>query len=80
MSFKHEIKCPSIDISKTFGFQITAFPTVKPKFASLERYYNGADLAFFEDGHGGYHLERKSNTLEAKVSVSPTLWGEETKT
>jgi hypothetical protein len=80
MSFKHEINFPSIDVSKTFGFQITAFPPVKPKFASLERYYNGDDLTFFEDGHGGYYLERISSTLEAKVSVLPTLWDEGTKT
>jgi hypothetical protein len=80
VSFKYEINCPSIEVSKTYGFEITAFPSIKPKYASLERCYNGADLVFFEDGTGGYHLERVSSTLEAEVCLSPNIWDEGIKT
>ncbi|MGA2682284.1 MAG: hypothetical protein ABSF44_10865 [Candidatus Bathyarchaeia archaeon] len=79
MSFNHEFKTPSVDVSRIFGFQITAFPPVKPKFTSLERSFNAIDLKFYEDGQGGYYLERISSPLEAKVILSPNLWDEGTK-
>jgi hypothetical protein len=79
MPINHEFKSPSVDISKTFGFQITAFPPVKPKYESLEQRFDGANLMFFEDRQGTYHLEKLSPPLEAKVTLSPNLWDERTK-
>ena len=58
MPFNHEFKSPSIDVLKTFGFQITAFPPVKPKYESLKQSFDEADLMFFEDGQGTYYLEK----------------------
>ncbi len=80
MSFNRDFKSPPTDISKTYGFQITAFPPVKPKYKSLERRFNGDDLIFYEDRQGVYHLERTSLPIEAKVTLSPNLWEEPTKT
>ena len=79
MSFNHNFESHPIDVSKTFGFQITVFPPIKPKYTYLERSFNGADLIFYEDGQGGYHLEKISSPLEAKVILSPNLWEEGTK-
>ena len=79
MSFNQNYKSPSIDVSKTFGFEITAFPQVKLKYRNLERNFNGTDLILYEDGKSGYYIERISSTLEAKVNLPPNLWDEKTK-
>ena len=80
ISFNRDFKPPSIDTSKTYGFQITAFPPDKPKYESLKHCFSGDDLIFYEDTQGVYHLESKSSPIEAKVTLSPNLWEEQTKT
>jgi hypothetical protein len=78
--FNYDFESPPIDISKTYGFEVTAFPPVKPKYESLKRRFNGNDLVFYEeDKPGVYHLESMSSPIEVKVIVSPNLWEEKTK-
>jgi len=78
--FNYDFEYPPIDMSKTYGFEITAFPLVKPKYESLKRRFNGNALVFYEeDKPGVYHLESMSSHIKAKVIVSPNLWEEKTK-
>jgi len=83
ISFNYDFESPSIDISEIFGFHINAFPSVKPKYRSLERLFNGDNLSFYEDEQGVYHLEycfeRMSPPIEAKLIVSPNIWEPQTK-
>lgn len=80
MSFNHDFEAPSIDITTIYGFEITAFPPAKLKYASLERKFNGTNLKLYEDRQGEYHLERISSpTEDAEVILSSNLWDEATK-
>jgi hypothetical protein len=79
MSFNNIFKTHSTDVSKTFGFEITAFPPVKPKYSFLERSFKKSAQVFYEDGYGGYCLERLSSSLEAKVILTPNHWEEDKK-
>jgi hypothetical protein len=76
-SFNLDFKLP-IDVSKTFGFEITAYPPAKPKYESLNRLFNRDNLTFYEVGQGSYHLERTTSLVEATVNVTPNLWEEQT--
>jgi hypothetical protein len=74
MPFNYNFESLPIDVSKTYGFEIIAFPSDKPKYESLGRRFKRANLVFSEDGHGGYYLETTSASLEARVNLSPNPW------
>jgi hypothetical protein len=38
MDFNESTKIHPPNVAKTFGFEITVYPAVKPKYKSLERY------------------------------------------
>ncbi|UCH69612.1 MAG: hypothetical protein JSV29_04975 [Candidatus Bathyarchaeota archaeon] len=75
--FNCDSESPFIDIRKTYGFQITAFPPARPKYKSLKRRFKGDGLIFYENGQGVYHLEyylgRMPSPIETKV-ILPHSW------
>jgi hypothetical protein len=79
MHLKRDSNSAPIEISKVFSFEITAFPTVKPKFNSLKRSYDGHGFALSENNQGEYQLENISTHVEAKVTLSPNLYEDQSK-
>ena len=77
--FNCDFESPPIDTSKIFGFQITAYPPVKPKYTSLCKLFNGDHLTLYEVGQGSYRLERTTSLVEATGNLTPNLWEEQTK-
>ena len=77
--FNCDFESPPIDTSKIFGFQITTYPPVKPKYASLFKLFNGDNLILYEVGQGSYRLERTTSLVEATGNLTPNLWEEHTK-
>ena len=76
---------PDINTSETYGFKITAFPSVKPKQRSLKQHFNRGALTFYEDEyklglyHLEYYLEKMPAPIEAKFIVLPNLYEKQTK-
>ena len=68
-----------IETSNIFGFQITAYPSVKPKYASLFKLFNGGHLRLYEVGQGEYRFERETSLVEATGNLTPNLWEKQTK-
>jgi hypothetical protein len=79
MSFNQNFVSSPIDASKIFGFEITAFPPTKPKYETLKRRFKEAGLELYENEQDGYHLEKISTPIEAKVVLSTDSWDEKKK-
>jgi hypothetical protein len=80
MLFNYDFESP-LDVSEIFGFHITVFPPVKPKYRSLEQLLNGDTFRLYED-EKGYHLEyyfeKESPPIEVKLMVSPNIYESQT--
>jgi hypothetical protein len=79
MPFNHKIEPFSVDISKTYAFEMTIFPEKRPKYDTLQRRINDYDIILSEINQGTYRLERRTAPIEAKMIVSPSNYDEKSK-
>lgn len=75
----HETKFPIIDITKTYGFQITVFPPTKPKYTYLVQQFKATDDLELCEDEKGYHLTMSSTPLDIKIDIFPHIWDEKDK-